>query len=349
MDELEWLKANSPSTQPSRDITRRHRTQLRAAIASEGADGTQPRRPRRDRRSRHRVLVTGAVVIVMCALGAGVVALASSGGDGDEHTSEVGVPAASGASSTTAVPATCGGAPPAELAIPSGFGTAVAAPAAQATTAPATGQQVTSWTAPGTTIEQRWPPDPETPARFGSPAVPTDGIRSYADGVVQGDEKSGFRRTVLFMFPGQPTGCAGLQVTVSGRDASTVDGIATGLVQAPFVSHEPLVSTTGAAAGAPPVVACEGVTREKSPALAVPAVATIGGQVEQASFEQPTEALTNFLAGHTTLARSGYEELRLDDGTFVYLKDVVGNVVTTVHVVPAGARWKVTEWQASGC
>jgi hypothetical protein len=349
MDELEWLKGNSPSTKPSRDITRRHRTQLRAAIATEGADGTQPRRPRRDRRSRHRVLVTGAVVVGLCALGAGVVALASSGRDGDEHTSEVGVPAASGASSTTGVPATCAGAPPAELAIPSGFGKPVSAPAAQATTAPAKGQQVTSWTAPGATIEQRWPPDQETAARFGSPGVPTDGIRSYADGVVQGDEKSGVRRTILFVFPGQPTACAGLQVTVSGRDAGTVDGIATGLVQAPFVSHEPLVSTTGVAAGAPPVVACEGVTREKVAAIAIPVVATVGGQVEQASFEQPTEALTDFLAGRTTLAPRGYEELRLDDGSFVYVKDVVGNVVTTVHVVPAGGRWTVAEWQASGC
>ena len=50
MDELEWLKHNSPSTRPSRDITKRHRTQLRAAIATEGADGTGPRRPRRDSR-----------------------------------------------------------------------------------------------------------------------------------------------------------------------------------------------------------------------------------------------------------------------------------------------------------
>jgi hypothetical protein len=350
MDELEWLKGNSPSTKPSRDITRRHRTQLRAAIATEGADGTQPRRPRRDRRSRHRVLVTGAVVVGLCALGAGVVALASSsGGDGDEHTSEVGVPAASGASSTTAVPATCAGAPPAELAIPSGFGSPVSAPAALATTAPAKGQQVTSWTSPGATIEQRWPADQGTAARFGSPAVPTDGIRSYADSAVQGDEKSGVRRTILFVFPGQPTGCASLQVTVSGRDADTVDGIANGLVQAPFVSHEPLVSTTGVAVGAPPVVACEGVTRAKVAAGAIPAVATVGGHVEQASFKQPTEALTDFLANRTSLAPRGYEELHLDDGSLVYVKDVVGNVVTTVHVVTRGAEWTVAEWQASGC
>ena len=278
-----------------------------------------------------------------------MVAVASSGGDGDDRASEVGVPAASGASSTTAVPATCAGAPPAELAIPSGFGSPVSAPAAQATTASAKGQQVTNWTAPGATIEQRWPPDQGTAARFGSLPAPTDGIRSYADSVVQGDEKSELRRTILFVFPGQPTGCAGLQVTVSGRDAGTVDGIANGLVQAPFVSHEPLVSTTGAAAGAPPVVACEGVTREKVAAVAIPAVSTVGGHVELASFEQPTEALTDFLAGRTTLAPRGYEELRLDDGSFVYAKDVVGNVVTTVHVVPVGARWTVVERQASGC
>jgi hypothetical protein len=49
------------------------------------------------------------------------------------------------------------------------------------------------------------------------------------------------------------------------------------------------------------------------------------------------------------LAQRSYQELRLDDGSLVYTKDVVGNVVTTVHVVSAGAGWTVADWRASGC
>jgi hypothetical protein len=138
-------------------------------------------------------------------------------------------------------------------------------------------------------------------------------------------------------------------MTVYGRDAGTVDRVAEGFVTAPFVSHEPLVSTTGAAASAPPVIACKASTRVKTEAEAIPAVATVGGPVDQASFAQPTEALTDFLAARTTLAARGYEELRLDDGSFAYTKREVGNVVTAVHVVPTGAGWTVTDWQASGC
>jgi len=350
MDELEWLRGNSPSTEPSRDITKRHRTQLRAAIAGEGAEGPPPRRPRRGRRSRHRVLVTSAVVVALCAAGAGVVALATAGGDGGGGV-EVGAPATDPATTAAAAPVTCTGAPPAEVAIPTDFGAGVATPAAQATTAPTKGQQVTSWSTSdaATTIEQRWPADQEAIARFGSPAAPVDSFRSYSDKDVLGDGKRGYRRTVLFEFPAGASGCTALQMTVYGRDAGTVDRVAEGFVTAPFVSHQPLVSTTGAAASAPPVVACTGATRVKAEAAAMPAVATVGGPVDQASFAQPTEALTDFLAARTTLAARGYDELRLDDGSFVYTKSEVGNVVTAVHVVPNGTGWTVADWQASGC
>jgi hypothetical protein len=348
MDELEWLRANSPSTEPSRDITRRHRTQLRAAIATEGADGTRPRRPRPRRRSRHRVLVTGAVVVGLCAVGAGVVALSSSGGDGG-GSNEVGVPVAGSATTSTAAPATCTGVLPAELNVPAGFGAAVAGPATQAANAPTKGQQVTSWSSDSATIEQRWPADQEAAAQFGSPAAPADGIGSYADQFAKSD-KHGYHRTIVFLFSGQPAGCAALQVTVYGRDAAAVDAVANRFVQAsPFVSREPLVSTTGAAASAPDVAACEGPVDVQVAKLTTPVVARVGDTVSAGVFAQPTEALTDFLAGHTVLAQRSYQELRLDDGSLVYTKDVVGNVVTTVHVVSAGAGWTVADWRASGC
>jgi hypothetical protein len=291
------------------------------------------------------VLIAGVVVVGLCAVGAAVVALASSGGHGSGE-SEVSVPVAG--SATTDAPPTCPGPPPANLQVPAGFGNATAAAASQPITPVAKGQQVTSWSSATATIEQRWPADRETAAQFGSPEPPADGITSVADRVATVDDK-GAHRTALFLFPAQAAGCAGLQVIVYGNDAGTVDGIVEELLRSPFESREPLVTTTGVAAAAPPVVACEGVAREKTAVLAAPAVATVGGPVTQASFARSTEALTDFLDGRPTLAARGYEELRLDDSSLVYVKRVQGNVVTTVHVVPETSGWTVAAWQASGC
>lgn len=344
MDELEWLKEHSPSASPSRDITQRHRTQVRAAIAEEGAAGTRPRRPRRPRRARHRVLVTSAVVVGVCALGAGVVALASSGGDDANTANTVGAPAPTDA--TTAAPAAaCTGSPPAQLAVPAGFGNAVAAPAAQATTAPTSGQQVTSWKSDTATIEQRWPADAKQVAQLG--ALPTDREMSVADRNPVVDAQ-GAHRTILFSLPGRASGCGVIQVTVFGGDATSVNTITDALLRAPFVSSEPLVTTTASTSGAPDVVACDGAARKDLP-LAVPALATVGGTAAGNAFPQAADALRDFLAGHPTLIPHGYAELHLDDGSLVYAKTVAGNVVTTIHVVPSKGAWMVADWRASAC
>ncbi len=345
MDELEWLKEHSPSTRPSRDTARRHRTQLRAAIAAEGADGHRPRRPRRERRSRHRVLVTTALVIALCAAGAGVVAVTSSGGD---EGSTVGAPAASNAPTTAPAVApqqTCADAPPRELAIPAGFGTGIAAPSGK--------QQATSWTSDQATIEQRWPADTDkVPGSTGT--APGDSFTAVSDPSATVDAKGVAHQTIVFRFGGQPAGCDSLQVTVSGKTIDVVESITNGLLRAPFHSNEPLVTTTGTAASAPPVVACEGVTNADStalavPALAVPAVASVGGPVQAGAFSRPADALAEFLTGQPTLAQHGYQEQRLDDSSVVYVKAVRSNVVTTVRVTPMNAGWTVTDWEASGC
>jgi len=345
MDELEWLREHSPSTRPSRDTTRRHRTQLRKAIATEGADGTRPRRPGRGRRSRHRVLVTTAVVVGLCAVGAGVVALTSSGGD---RGSTVGAPAASDA--TTAAPArACAGAPPAQLALPAGFGSGVAEPAADATAAPTRSQQVTSWKGEQATIEQRWPADSAVSARLGA-SSPKESFLSFVDPEPIADTKGVVHRSIVFTFPGTGTDCTALEVTVYGHDVDTVRGISDALVREPFVSSEPLVTTTEAAAVASPdVAACPGASTPGVAGTAVPVVATIGASVRRGVFAQPPDALVDFLAGQRTLASHGYRELQLVDGSIVFAKDVQGNVVTTVHVAPTSDGWAVTDWRASGC
>jgi hypothetical protein len=345
MDELEWLREHSPSTQPSRDVTHRHRMELRAAIAAEGVDGTRPRRPRRERRSRHRVLVTTAAVVAVCAAGAGLIALTSSG---DESGNTVGAPAADEA--TTAAPAqACTGAPPKQLAIPAGFGSAVAAPAKQATTAPASTQQVTSWSSDQVTIEQRWPADADAIAKLGTSDPSVNGFNSFADANVIVDARGAAHRTVLFRFGGQSKECAALQVTVYGGDPGTVKALSDDVIREPFLSSEPLVTTTSAAASAPDVAACPGPAGPAAGQSEIQFVATIGTSARGGFFPQPDAALIDFLATHKTLFAHGYRALQLADSSIVYAKDVQSNVVTTVHVVPTKAGWTVDNWQASGC
>jgi hypothetical protein len=347
MDELQWLREHSPPTQPSRETARRHRTQLRTAIASEGTDGHRPRRLRRERRSRHRVLVTTTAVVAVCALGAGIVALATAGGDDD--AARVAAPGTDGTTSAAPTPA-CAGAPPAQLAVPAGFGNAVAAPAEAATSPPARTQAVTSWTSGSSTIEQRWPADADKVPRGIGPLADDEMVsRADAHPIVDGGIA---HRTVVFSFGGQAPGCEHLQVTVYG-DEKTVDRISDALIAAPFASPEPLVTTTAAATAvesAPPVIACRGPqVQPVGMDATTPVAATIGGRVDGDAFAQPADALAQFLPERKTLAQSGYRELRLPDASIVYAKDVAGNVVTTVHVEATNGGWAVTDWQASGC
>jgi hypothetical protein len=136
---------------------------------------------------------------------------------------------------------------------------------------------------------------------------------------------------------------------VYGRDVDTVDEFVTEMRAAPFRSSEPLVTTTGAAAFAPDVVACEGVTRADLVARGVRAVATVGGPARGATYEQPQAALAAFLSEQQLLVPTGYEELHLDDASVVYVKEVAERPVTTVHVVPMREGWTVSDWRASGC
>jgi hypothetical protein len=352
VDELEWLKDHSPSTRPSRDTTRDHRTQLRAAIATEGADGGPPhRRPRPRARGRHRVLVTTACVVVLCAIGGLVVALTSAGGD---HGSRIGAPVASGATTTTTKKKTeCSGPPPAQLAIPSGFSTGRAGPAAGGSEpAPTSTQQVTTWTSDGATIEQRWPSDANR-RPWDQTGVAPDGVSGITEDVIV-DADGGAHRTLLFGFPNQPKGCETLQITVSGSDAATVRSVSDGLVQSPFVSPEPVVATSRAATAIPAVVACEATATATATASSavdgISPAATVDGTATGAAFGRPGDALVSFLAGEPRLFQHGYDELHLADGSVTYVKQVrPGVVVTAVHVTAAAAGWSVNDWKASGC
>jgi hypothetical protein len=289
------------------------------------------------------VLVTTAVVVVLCVIGGVVVALTSEGGD---DGSRIGAPAASGA--TTTAPTECSGPPPAQLAIPSGFNTGRAGPAAQSRTAPTSTQQVTTWTSDRATIEQRWPSDANRRPWDQSSLAP-DGVSGIADDVTV-DANGGAHRTLLFGFPNQPNGCETLQITVYGADAATVRSVSDGLVSSPFVSPEPLVTTSRAATAIPEVVACEANATASVTVDATTATATVDGTVTAAAFAGPTEAFASFLAGEPQLFQHGYDELRLAEGSVAYVKQVrPGAVVTAVHVTAGATGWSVHDWGASGC
>jgi hypothetical protein len=263
---------------------------------------------------------------------------------------EIGAPVASGATTTTTAAAACSGPPPAQLAIPSGFGTGRAGPAAGSDTPPASTQQVTTWTSDRATIEQRWPSDANRRPWDQSSLAP-DGPSGIAEDVVV-DAGGGAHRTLLFGFANQAKGCETLQVTVYGADADTVRSVSDGLVHSPFVSPEPLVTTSRAAAAIPGVVACEAEATASSGVDTTTSKATVDGAVTGtgAAFGRPEDALAAFLVGEPQLFQHGYDELQLADGSVAYVKQVrPGVVVTAVHVTADAIGWSARDWRASGC
>jgi hypothetical protein len=325
--------------------------QLRAAIAAEGADGRGPRRRRAPSRARHRVLVIAGSVVVLCALGAGIIAL-STNGDDDEGRVE---PAASGrgSTSTTAAP-TCSGPLPTNFNIPTEFGSGEAGAAPESTAPVEPGQQVTHWSSDQATFEIRWPADAEQQKQaLTTPQRPDDhSFTTETDNAATIDDKGVARRRTLFSFPSQVTECQTVEVTVYGKDEDAVNAIADAFNRRPARITEPLVTTTEAAVSAPDVIPCPG---PETPGSAVKVsnatfVATVGGPVAGDTFTRPEDALTDFLANRPTLYQRGYQELQLSDGSLSFVAEPrPGAVVTVVTVALTNRGWTVTDWSASGC
>jgi hypothetical protein len=351
MDELEWLRRNSPPTNPSPDATQRHRTQLRAAIAAEGADSNRPRRPRRRTRSRHRVLVTAVVVVVLCGVGAGIIALASSGGDDEGR---IGAPVTTASAPTTTTPPTCTGTLTPALNIPAELGTAVAGPSPMSSDPVEPGQQASYWKSGTTTFEVRWPADAAVRKEYApTPQTPDGRIVSGHDPGATVDDKGIARWSWSAAYSNQPAGCQVVEITVYGSDVDAVNALAQAFNSAPFKSSQPLVTTTKAVDTAPEVVPCAGPVDAKGEPVRlaeVDVVATVGGTLLAKSFARPEDALADFLRGRPTLAQRGYQALELADGSVDYAAEPrPGAVVTVVHVTPTKDGWAASEWNASGC
>lgn len=355
MDELEWLRKNSPPTTPSRDTTQRHRTELRAAIATEGTDGTRPGRARRGGRSRHRVLVSALAVVALCGVGAGVIALASRGGD---ESSNVGAPATSAQASTTTTASTCSGALPRDFNIPAGFGSAVAGPAKQSTDPVERGQQVTHWSSDQAELEIRWPADAKVQQQYGvtpAPQRPDDhGSSTGSDVFATVDDRGVARRRAVATFPDQVPECQSVEITVYGTNTDAVNAVANAFNDAPYRTSQPLVTTTKAAAtDATTVTPCPGPVDASGDVVKVSAAKyspTVGGSISAESFSRPEDALADFLTTRPTLYQHGYEELQLADGSLDFAAEArPGVVVTLVHVTPTAKGWTVSDWSASGC
>ncbi len=122
---------------------------------------------------------------------------------------------------------------------------------------------------------------------IGSGTTAADGFTALSDPSATVDAKGVAHQTVVFVFGGQPAGCDALQITVSGDQVDAVEPITNSLLHAPFRSNEPLVTTTGTATAAPPVVACEGVADADTAELAVSGAAIVGGGVRWRSVPAP--------------------------------------------------------------
>ena len=205
--------------------------------------------------------------------------------------------------------------------------------------------------APGdTSIEQRRPPDAGVPEKFGTFAPPTDRDRlgRRTDREDRRAQRKWRVRTMLFSFPGQPAGCAQLQITVSGHDTAVVDGIADGLLRAPFRSSQPLVTTTGTATSVPTVAVCDGVHAWRAGC----------GRDDwrsggRAGGVRPPDRHADRLPRRSSAALPAriLQELHLADSSMAFVAEPRGPgvVVTTVHVLSTPSGWTGDDWEASGC
>jgi hypothetical protein len=336
VDELEWLRRNAPANRPSPETTRRHRTQLRAAIAEESTGAPSPRRPRRVP-PRYRVLLGATAVAALCA--AVAVAVTTAGDDGG---SRVATPAA-GTTGTAAGQPLCGLKLPAQPSIPDGYRGPRAASASDADTAAVASQLVETWTSPTGSIEVRWPSDTDHRPWADQPASSADSFAAQSDRDVSTTKAGGARQAIFFRIPNQPEGCDTVQLTVYGEDAASVTAIFDRLSQQPFVPTENTVTKTTAADALPAVVRCPAEKGREATPLQGDAVASGG-------FATPEAALTSFVGDRDRrLLPTGYTELQLPDGARGYVRETPAGVVTTVLVAQSAGQWGVARWEASPC
>jgi hypothetical protein len=353
-DELAWLAANAPSPGPSPEVTERHRSELRAAIAAEragvrttsrrgrrpGGTGPAERGDHRRSRPRHTVVVAALAVTAVCAAGALVLAL----GRGDDSPDRVRTPAASDTTAAASAKA-CGTSLPIALAVPTGYEGPRAGSSSDADTAADPTQLAVTWTTPGGNIELRWPADAANRADvIETPGSTDPGFLANTPTTDQTTKSGKVLRTIVFQFPQLPVGCQTVQVDVYGDTSKAVAAITTEITKHPLVSNEPLVKGTSTSTAAPSVAKCTGAV------IAVTAPNRGGAVVATGAYQQPAEALAAFVARDQTLVQTGYTQLTLADGSVVYANEVrPGVVVTSVHVADTGGGWSVVDWGASGC
>ena len=199
-------------------------------------------------RGRHRVLVTTGVVVAVCAVGAAVIALTSSGGD-DTAARSVRPSAGDATTTTGAGPGVRRSAAPGARDPRQGSERRWRSRRQRPRAAPESTQQVTSWTSGATTIEQRWPADTDVAARLtGSHPDSSDSLSSSAETQATVEKNGVAHRAVVFTFDPRRPAARTSRPPSTGRDVQAVEAVTDGLIAAPFVSNEPLVTTTGAAA-----------------------------------------------------------------------------------------------------
>jgi hypothetical protein len=384
MDEFDGLAKLAGPAGPEPETIERHARQLRGAIEAEIASGVSGagqapgagEAPVADLvgvgigggyHSWRGAVVAAAAAIVVLLGAVGITRVGDGRSSQKVATSEKGNAMPAGQPGGTSA---CGDQVPVDILVPVGYDGPRPGPGGDMATAPQRDQHVVHWASAAGAIEVRWPADPDRRTGFdgtswdsgpaGRPvtSVTFTGEASATPTGRQAKELVALRQT------DSSTACSTVQVVVSdaevGRVDDTIDAVYLHLFDRDL---PPLVIGTGEADAAPPVVRCQTPAGVRTPP-------NQGGPVtDPAVHATPKEALEAFLEGsqvpsaefdgpsgrqlrQPTIARRGYDEIRLGDGTIAYAKRSdgdPGSFVTVIRIGRADGGWSVTSWEGSGC
>jgi hypothetical protein len=381
MDEFDGLAKLAGPAGPDPETVERHARQLRAAIGAEVASdrsgaGQAGEAPVADlvgagigggRRPWRGAVVAAAAAIVVLLGAVGITRVGDGRARQDVATSEKGNATPAGQPAATSA---CGDQLPVDIVVPAGYDGPRPGPGGDVAAAPHPDQHVVHWASAAGAIEVRWPADPERAAAFDGTSWDSGRAGQPVTSVTFTGKASATptgrhaKDLVALRQTDSSTACSTVQVVVSDAEVSRVDDTIDAVYLHLFDRDlPPLVVGTGEADAAPPVIRCQAPAGVRTPA-------NQGGPVTDSGVHAtPTDALEAFLEGpqvpsahfdgpsgrqlrQPTIARRGYDEFRLDDGTIAYGKRFdgdLGSFVVVIRIGRAGDGWSVTSWEGSGC
>jgi hypothetical protein len=240
----------------------------------------------------------------------------------------------------------CGAQLALDLRVPDGFTGPTIGPRQPTATTPSPDQFVEHWTLATGTIELRWPPDTDAIVPLLDPGTPAASGTIVGGATVVGppDSRGSYlTRTFVAVGPHDRAECQLAQIDILNTDPQQRDLSFEKFleVNAPV---QPLITGSQPADTVPPAITC------RAPA-GTPAPPNIGGQVNEATFPTPEEALDAFVHEPPGRIESGYQRLDLPDGTIAYAAPVItgDGFVTVIHMKRDQQGWTVDSWDSSAC